>query len=390
MNIELLRQETPSCQNKIFFNSAGSSLMPTVVVEKMKNYLEEESSEGGYRVADRRATEFKEIYNEAAKLLHTNTHNIAITSSATDAFAKALSSVSFKDGDVILTTDDDYISNQLAFLSIQKRFNTHIIRGINHENGDLDLDNFEKLIKIQKPKLVCLSHVPSNSGMVQPIEEVGVMCKKYNIIYVVDACQSFGQLDLNVGEIGCDFLSATSRKFMRGPRGTGLLYVSDRILEAGMEPLIVDMKGAEWINERQYRSLASAQRFEFWEMSMVNLIGFKEALAYANKIGMTNIEKANHDVAQYLRTKLSSIKGVRLLDKGTRQASIVTWLKEGKDQKTTENKLNQEKIYYSTAMRSNAPIDFIKKETDWCIRFSPHYFNTKEEVEFAAEVIQAL
>ena len=390
MNIDQIRQDTPGCADKLFFNSAGSSLPPAMVVQKISEYLREEEQQGGYKLAELRSREIQGFYEEAALLLNTRAENIAFASHATDAYAKALSAVPFEAGDVILTTDDDYVSNYLNFLSLQKRMGIRIVRAGNLPNGDLDLDHFGELAKQHQPKLVAITHIPTSSGLVQDAESVGAICREYDCLYLLDACQSVGQISVDVEKIGCDFLSATGRKFLRGPRGTGFLYVSDRVLQEGYAPLFVDLRGAHWTAGDQYALQPDARRFETWEVSYALLLGLKEALAYANRLGMQQIEVYNRELMRDLRQKLSAIPGVRLLDQGTRLGNILTFQKEGQTLEQTQKCLDQHQVLYSVAQKSSAQYDFDKKGIDWAIRLSPHYFNTLEEMGRLAKLIADL
>ena len=389
MNIAHIRQDTKGCTDKLFFNSAGASLMPSVVVKKMKNYLDEEEEFGGYFIQSKHAEELQEVYTQAATLLHCAPKNIAITYNATNSFFKALSSIDFKEGDCILTTDDDYISNQLTFIRLQEKWKLQLIRGTNLPNGDLDLDDFEDKIKTYLPKLITVAHIPTNSGLIQPVEEVGALCKKYDILFLLDACQSVGQIDVDTEAIGCDYLCATGRKFLRGPRGIGLLYVSDKVLEKQIAPTFIDMSGAEWTGPNQYTLQNNAKRFETWEQSRASILGLKEALAYANTIGMKNIETYNNNLSKHLRSGLSKIPEVTLLDKGSKQCSIVTFTIKGAELNSLTSYLSSKQIYYSVSNKNAALIDFTKKEVDWAIRFSPHYFNTTEELDKAIAIVEA-
>ncbi|WP_308003855.1 aminotransferase class V-fold PLP-dependent enzyme, partial [uncultured Chryseobacterium sp.] len=221
MNVAKIREDIRGLSDgKIFMNNAGSSLMPSIVVDSMIDYLKQEEQFGGYEVANRNAELLEEFYDETAKLINCKPSNIAFATSATEAFAKALSSIVFKENDVIITTADDYISNQITFISLQKKINIKIIRTRNLPDNELDLEDLENLIRKYTPKLVAVTHIPTNSGLIQNVEGVGKICKRYNILYLVDACQSVGQMVVDVEKIGCDFLTATGRKFLRGPRGT--------------------------------------------------------------------------------------------------------------------------------------------------------------------------
>ena len=390
MDINSIRQDTVGSSNMIFLNSAGSSLMPKIVLEKMTDYLHQEEQGGGYGVADLKADEINGFYTELAKLLNCQPHHIAFAYNATDAYSRALSAIPFAPGDYILTTNDDYISNQIAFLSLQKRLGVRIIRSGNLTNGDIDLDNFEQLIKKHSPKLAAVTHVPTNSGLVQQAEEIGEICKKYDTWYLLDACQSVGQLVVDVHKIGCDFLSATGRKFLRGPRGTGFLYISERVIHEGLEPLFIDMRGADWTNVNEYKIQMNAKRFETWEFSYASLIGLTEAVRYANKIGIDKIYEYNQQLAKKFRERLSKIQGLQLLDRGSCLCSIITFHKSGCELNQIETVLKNNKVEYTVSLKNYALIDFTSKGVDWAIRLSPHYFNTYEEIETVTDILTSM
>jgi cysteine desulfurase/selenocysteine lyase len=387
MDIDLIRKETKGCSDKIFLNSAGSSLVPDVVLDKMISYLRQEAVIGGYTLSNQSADEIHELYVQAAILLNCSPENIAYTSSATDAYAKAITAVNFKQGDVILTTDDDYISNQLSFLSLKDRFGIKIIRADNLSNGNLDLESFERLVIRHEPKLVALTHIPTNSGLVQPAAEVGAICRKYNILYLLDACQSVGQMLVDVKKTGCDFLTATGRKFIRGPRGTGFLYVSDRVLATDMAPLVFDNNGASWTGTDEYKLEATAKRFEFFESSMAGKLGMASALKYINDIGISNIEKYNMELMQNFRAGLAQVEGLQLHDHGSQLSNILTFTTSNRPLEETAKLLSENRVYFSMSFRNLALIDFNKKDLDAVIRFSPHYFNTIQELEKITDIL---
>jgi len=381
MDIDLIRRQTRGCHDKIFLNSAGSSLVPDSVVQQMTDYLLQEAQAGGYALAGQFDAEISDVYQQAAVLLNCAPQNIAYVGSATDAYAKALSSVRFNKGDVILTTDDDYISNQLSFLSLKNRFDIEIVRAENTPDGDIDLASFEDLVIKHNPKLIAITHIPTNSGLVQQAEAVGNICRTYDILYLLDACQSVGQLVVDVKKINCDFLTATGRKFVRGPRGTGLLYVSDRVLASDMVPLIFDMQGASWTGVNDYQLAPTAKRFEFWESSIAGKLGLAAALRYINEIGIAEIELYNQQLMKKFRSEMERVPGLQLHDQGSRLSSILTFTTANRSLEDTAQLLRDHQVYFSMSFRNFALIDFTKKDLDGVIRFSPHYFNTSQELE---------
>ena len=387
MNTDKIRQEIRGLSDgKLFFNNAGSSLMPNIVVDSMLDYLKQEEQFGGYEVANKNAELLENFYTETAKLINCKPSNIAFMTSATEAFSKALSSIIFKEGDTVITTVDDYISNQITFISLQKRLNVKIIRIKKLENNELDLEDLENLIKQNHPKLVAVTHIPTNSGLIQDIEAVGKICRQYDILYLADCCQSVGQMVVDVEKIGCDFLTATGRKFMRGPRGSGFLYVSDRVLEQDYAPILLDMRGAHWSEYNNYELFKTAKRFEHWEVSYAAVLGMMEAVQYANIIGLNNIENYNKKLAETLRKYLEK-GGFKVLDTGKNLSSIVTFCGPDNDLDNIQKVLKENNVFFSVSYKNSALIDFTDKKVDGAVRLSPHYFNTLEEIEKVSDIL---
>lgn len=387
MDTDKIRQEIRGLSDgKLFFNNAGSSLMSNIVVDSMLDYLKQEEQFGGYEVVNKNAELLENFYTETAKLINCKPSNIAFMTSATEAFSKALSSIIFKEGDVIITTVDDYISNQITFISLQKRLNVKIIRIKKLEDNELDLENLENLIKEHHPKLVAVTHIPTNSGLIQNIEAVGKICRQYDILYLADCCQSVGQMVVDVEKIGCDFLTATGRKFMRGPRGSDFLYVSDRVLERDYAPILLDMRGAHWSEYDNYELFKTAKRFEHWEVSYAAVLGMMEAVKYANNVGLNNIENYNRKLAETLRINLKN-SGFKVLDIGINLSSIVTFCGPDNDLENIQKVLKENNVFFSASYKHSALIDFTDKKVDGAVRLSPHYFNTLEEIEKVSDIL---
>lgn len=387
-DLNKVRRDTPHCQDRIFLNSAGSSLMPNQVLDRMKHYLDEEAQYGGYKLYEMYESEINEFYLETAKILNCQPHNIAYTFNATDAFAQAIYSIPFESGDIIITSDDDYISNHIQFNALYKRFGVQTIRVNNLENGELDLIHLERLIREHNPKLISITHVPTNTGKVQDVESVGELCESYDILYIVDACQSVGQMPVDVEKVKCDFLSVTGRKFLRGPRGTGFLFVSDRVLKMGLTPLRLDGWSANWVAPNRFEFHESARRYEVYEQSYSCTLGFKEAIRYANEIGLEEIYTYNQELLTRLKSNLAAHGDILFLDQGERLVNIFSFQKKGVSKAKIEEALTEHEVYFSSAFRGSALIDFDKKGVDWSIRLSPHYFNTMAEIDQISEIIK--
>ncbi|QJD77407.1 aminotransferase class V-fold PLP-dependent enzyme [Spirosoma rhododendri] len=382
-----VRADTPGLATAtLFMNSAGASLMPRPVITAMQDYLHLETQVGGYETERVRADHMAQLYGEIAKLINARPDNIAFSYSAMAAYTQALSAIPFQPGDVILTTTNDYISNQLAFLSMQQRLGIRLIRINDLDNGDLDLMHLEQLIQQHHPVLVAITHIPTNSGIVQPAELIGAICSRYDCWYLLDAAQSAGQLPLDVERIQADFLVATGRKFLRGPRNTGFLYVSDKVLATGLTPLFVDRQGADWTSPDTFAVRANAKRFEPQEKSL-SVVGLVEAVRYANQLGIEAIAQVNQVLMQRLRTGLSQIDGIDLTDLGSVQSNILTFHSTRQPLATLDTALRQGGVLFTVQHKQGAIIDFTRKGIDWIIRLAPHYFNTEAEIDAVVELV---
>lgn len=374
----------------IHFNNAGCGLLAAPVANAMIGHLNLEARMGGYEAAAARAAEVRAFYTEIAALINTTPDNIAFAGSATHAYANALSSIPFQTDDVILTTRDDFVSNQIAFLSLRKRFGIRVVHAPNTPEGGVDVEAMAALMRAHRPRLVSATHVPTNSGLVSPVAEIGRHCREMDLLYLVDACQSVGQFVIDVDEIGCDLLTATCRKFLRGPRGSGFLYVSDRVLHAGYEPLFIDMRGARWTEPDRYEPLGTATRFEEWEFPYATVLGSAAATRYAREVGVEAIERRTPALADRLRDRLAPVPGVRVLDRGPRLAALVTFDVAGWRPQPFKAAMDARGINSALSFREFAQFDFTDKDVDWCLRLSPHYYNTEEEVDHVADAVADL
>lgn len=364
--------------------------MPKSVADAIRDYTTEEEIAGGYELEAIKREELDTFYSYAAELLHCGDHNIAYTTNATDSYNRALSAIPFEKNDVVLISEHDYPSNYIAFISLEKRFDIKLITIKNTDSGAVDLADLEHKIQSYSPRLISITHIPTSSGLVQPVVEIGEIVKKYKVIYLIDACQSLGQINVDALATHAHFISGTFRKFLRGPRGAGLLYVSDKALDLGLEPLYIDLRGAEWIEGNDYRVRADAKRFEDWETSYALMMGSKAALKYLLEIGMPAIESRNQVLAAKMRNMLALVDFVKLQDKGDQLCNIVTFSMEKLSPEETKKFFAAHGINIYTTSKSSALFDFEAKGIDWVVRVSPHYYNTEDEIEKFIDVLKRL
>ncbi len=375
---------------RIHLNNAGAALVPSPVSEVIARHLALESRLGGYEAADAERERIDGAYEQVAALIGAEARNVAVVENATVGFAQALSAFDLASGDVILTTRNDYASNHLMYLSLAERRGVEVVLAEDAPEGGVDPESVRTLTAARAPAVVALTWVPTSSGIVQPAEAVGEICADAGIPYLVDACQVVGQMPADVAALRCDFLAASARKFLRGPRGIGFLYVSDSALEAGRRPLYLDMRGADWVAEDGYALRDGARRFENWEFPYALLLGMGEAARYAREVGVEVARDRARSLAVELRDGLAEIDGVRVLDRGPELCAIVTVAVDGWAAGNLVAALRDQGVNTSAVDRTAAVLDLDEKGVEAVLRLSPHYYNTSAEVRAAVHAVQGL
>ena len=384
------RADTPGCAERIHLNNAGAALVPSVAADAITEHLALESSLGGYEAAETRVDRVQAAYAALGRLIGAPARNVALAPNSTIAFTQALSAFDFAPGDQILTTRNDYASQQIMFLSLAHRRGVEVVRADDLPEGGVDPGSVRRLIGRRRPRLVAVTWVPTNSGLVQPVEAIGAICEAAAVPYLVDACQAVGQIPIDVSQVRCDYLAATARKFLRGPRGIGFLYVSDRMLEAGAHPLLVDMQGADWTAPDAFELAPDARRFETWESPCALVLGMGAAARYALDVGIETARDRSRALAALARERLAGLAGARVLDRGAELCAIVTVELAGHDPQELKLELRRRGINVSVTTRTAAVIDMDDKHAGAALRLSPHYYNTEDEVRRAVETIKSV
>ena len=384
--IDELRADTAGCEQQIFFNNAGASLPPRPVVSRVVRQLRLEEQIGGYEAADLVAEEVEGLYAALACLLRCAPEEIALQDSATGAWDKAFYGFQFSPGDRIVTAATEYASNYIALLQVAQRTGVEICVVDSDPSGELDLEALRHLLD-DRVKLIALTHVPTNGGLVQPAAAVGRLAQQAGIPYLLDACQSAGQIDLDVDALGCDMLSATGRKYLRGPRGTGFLYVRQAMLQR-LQPAALDMRAATWVGIDQFEVRSDARKFETFESSPALRLGLRVAVEYALGLGLKNIEQRVQSLAAFLRQKLSEIPGVTVHDLGRVRSGIVTFTYEPHSARAVMLWLKEHHVSVRITDRFSARLDLERRGLDELVRASVHYYNTEAEIIRFCETLQ--
>ncbi|MEP4034011.1 aminotransferase class V-fold PLP-dependent enzyme [Roseibium polysiphoniae] len=385
-DITLLRRDTPGCANRIHFNNAGTGLAPLPVLNAVKQHLDLEAEIGGYEAHSVNIGEHEAFYTNTAALLKADKSEIAFIENATRAWDMAFYGIDFRPGDRVITGRAEYVSNFVALLQMKKRAGIEIDLIEDDEHGQIDLKALEAAIT-PKTRLIALTHIPTFGGLINPAEDVGEIAARHKLLYLLDACQSAGQVPLDVKAIGCHMLSGTGRKYLRGPRGTGFLYVSDAVLDQ-LEPPFVDLEATSWTGPDSYVLKPDARRFENWERYFAGQIGLGVAVGYALGFGVDRLSRRIIELGAALRNGLSELPGVQVHDKGLNKGGIVTFLVEGEDPVLTKTRLAEADINVSVSKATSSQIDLPARNLSALVRASVHAFNTDEEIETLLDVLR--
>jgi len=387
IDINAVRRDTPGCEALVHFNNAGASLMPRPVAAAVTDHLALEERAGGYEALEQAQGKIDDCYAAIAELIGASPEEIAIVDSATRAWNLAFFSLRFRPGDRILTCEAEYASNYISYLQAAQRQGVEIVTIKSDEAGQLSIDDLRANID-DRVKLIAITHVPTNGGLVNPAREVGAVARAAGIPFLLDACQSAGQMPLDVGEIGCDMMSITGRKFLRGPRGTGFLYVRKDWIQR-MDPPFIDLYGAQWSSMGAYVLRADAKRFENYEHNVGGKIGLGVAVRYALGLGLEEIEGRVTQLANSLRSQLAEIPGVELLDIGEHRCAIVTFRHPRIVPRQLMLGLRPKGINIWTSNRRSTRIDMEARNLEDIVRASVHYYNTEDEIARAVREIDA-
>ena len=384
--VQEIRNQTGGLARVVHFNNAGSSLPPDVVVNTVVDYLREEAMSGGYETEAKYLDQLNKVYEHIAKLINAESDEIAVFENASAAWCTALKGIEFQPEDEIIVCEMEYVTSLIG-LSDLKKAGVLVKVILNDEDGNFPLAGLNAAIT-DKTRLIAVTHLSSSGGSMLPIEAIGEIAEAHQVLYLVDACQSAGQMPLDVKKIKCDLLSATGRKYLRAPRGTGFLYVKQSI-QHQIKPLFLDAHAASSVSLSGYVLRPDARRFELYEKSRALTLGLGKAVAYALDIGLERIWNRISHLGSFARKELTKIPGVILHDRGEQRSGIITFTIEGLDSFLLKSKLTKSGINVSIGQSQATPIYMEKSALNAIVRLSLHYYNTEDEILFMCRELRS-
>ena len=388
MDVNALRALTPGCGHRIHLNNAGAGLLAQPTIDTMAAHLQLEAEIGGYEAADAKQAEIAGVYSTLAELVNGSADEIALFDNATHAWNAAFYSIPLGPGDRILTGRAEYGSNVLAYLQVAQRTGAEVVVVPNDEYGQLDVAELAGLVD-ERTRVIGVSHVPTSGGLVNPAARIGRIAQDAGVPFLLDATQSAGQFPLDVETLGCDLLTGTGRKFLRGPRGTGFLWARSSLLER-LDPFVIEIESATWDGKRGFTWAPGARRFASWEHSVLNVLGLGSAVRQALDLGLDVIGDRSRTLGARLRAQLEALPDVTAHDLGEVRCAIVTITVDGIPADEVKAALARAGINVTTTTPNHTQFDTEERGLPSLVRLSPHYYNTEPELDRAVETVAAL
>lgn len=387
MDLERIRADTPGTRRGSHLLACGSSLMSSGTHRAVTSFLDLELDIGGYEAALAEHDRLEAVYDSIARLIGATRDEIAIVENATVAWCQAFYSLELGPGDRIVTCEAEYGANYVAYLHRAARDGIQIDVIPNTTSGQVDVDALDAMLD-ERVKLVSTTWIPTNGGLVNPAAEIGAVARAHGVPYLLDACQAVGQMPVDVGTLGCDFLSATGRKFLRAPRGTGFLYVRDEWIDR-LHPPVIDHYSADWTALDSYRLRDDARRFENWENAYALRAGLGVAVDEALALGLDAIQDRAWGLADRLRDLLRGLPGAEIRDLGDRPCAIVSFTVAGLDPDPVVAELCAEGIAIGTSTPASTLLDSTARSLPTVFRAAPHYYNDEADLGRLVDALAA-
>ncbi|NRG16994.1 aminotransferase class V-fold PLP-dependent enzyme [Rhizobiales bacterium] len=387
-DVERLRADTPGVENVTHFNHSSCSLPSNQVLREVVGHLYREAASGPSEVGILAAADVQATRDAAAQLLNASPGEIALTGSGSQGWGAAFAALPrLKPGDRLLTSRHEWGGNLSMMRRAAERSGATVEFIPCRTDGTVSPEALANMID-ERVKLVALTWLPANGGLINPAAELGRITRAAGVPYFVDAGQALGQLETDVNAIGCDVLKGAGRKFLRGPRGTAILYVRDSFLRS-LDPMTCDVLSAPWLDGGP-RLREDARRFETSENSFALQLGLGEAIRQALEIGIANIRDRIETLSQKLRAELSEMAGIAPLDLGTEKSGIVSFSIPGMPAAEVRGHLARNNINVAAIAAAYCPVDMAERGLSEVVRASVSYLTTESEIDRLTDALRQL
>ena len=381
IDVAAARAATPGCGERAFLLSAGSSLPTQSTLDAVVGHLRREAEVGGYAAADEVAGVLRQGRADLAGLVGGRPDEIALATSDTAAWIKAwwgwVAGGNVPAASTVLIDRLIYHSHYAALVATQPLAGFEIRLMPSLGDGTIDLD---AVVLGDDVSAICATMIGTHCGNINPIAELGALARAADVPVFLDACQAIGQIQLDVVELGCHVLTATGRKFLRGPRGTGMLWVDSAVTDR-FQPPGIDGTSAGWSAAAGIDVHPGIARFEEYEFGFAAMVGLASAASQARQLGMASIEAQVRQLADDLRDGLEALPGVSGTDVAKSRSAIVTFQVDGVAAGDVVAAASRDGIVINESTAVWAALDMGAKGLSQVVRASPHYFNTHDELD---------
>jgi len=389
LDVERERALTRGADLSRHFNTAGSALPSVGVITTVVDHLRLEEARGGYEAAAHVRDRIEDVYTTAAELIGAQASEIALFDSASTGLRVLIDALRPVAGDRIVASTSTYVSHALHLMTLARERDVELVIAPVDARRRVDAEALDVLLSDGRPTILSIAHIPTSSGLVEPVVEIGEVARRYGATYILDATQSTGHLKADVGEIGCDVLVTTGRKFLRGPRGTGFAYVNAGLGER-LLPLAPDVRGAQWTAAADWELAPSARRFESWESAIAARLGFGTAIQEALDRGIDETEAWLCATGDALRTALAAVPGVELADPDGAVSAIVTFTVDGVSSHDVVQTLAERDVRVVSVPATHGQWDLGARGITSVVRASPHVYNDEADLSALLEGVAAI
>jgi len=372
----------------VHFNWASAGLPLRPVIDRIIEHLEREAVDGAMEAGRAVAVELEAVYASAARLLGCAPDEVAMMESHTRAWQAAFAGFRFGPGDRILTARSEWAGNYAALLRAAEQAGATVDVVPSDDSGQVSVPALEAMLD-HRVKLIALTWLPANGGLINPAAAVGRVARSAEIPYLLDAAQALGQLPTNVAELGCDVLTGPGRKFLRGPRGTGLLYVRRGFLER-LTPPPLDHVSAPRRADGRFVQRLDTRRYEAGECSVALRLGFGVALDHALALGLPALRTRIAATAAQLRAQLAAIPGLVVRDLGIERSGLVSFTLDGVACDHVRTALAAQRINVAVNGIAYTPLDMAARGLDEIVRASVHVDTTDQDLARLVHALRAL